>query len=412
MPSLVPRRVSLRRFIGQAAKFLGPAFVVSVAYIDPGNFATNITGGSLFGYDLLWVILASNLMAIFLQTLSAKLGIATGRTLPDVCGDLFSRRVNRWFWSVAVLAAAATVLAEMLGGALGLYLLFGLPVPLAGIVTALLTLLICSLGRFGQEKVEWVITGLVAVISFSYVIELFLAGPDWGRVALHTVVPQLNGESAMLAVGMLGATVMPHVIYLHSGLVLSRRDSHSQERRRQHYAMEKIDVAVAMNIAFVINAAMVVVAAAVFNARGMGITSITEAHMSLRPLLGSLSSGAFAIALLASGLSSSTVGAIAGDCILDGFRGPRLPRWAQRVITMGPALAIICLNLEPIKVLVLSQVSLSFALPLAIIPLLLITSRREVMGSFVNSRLTGIAGWLIAGLIIALNAYLVVSLIF
>lgn len=405
-----PRRRRLS--LGYAAKFFGPAFVVSVAYIDPGNFATNIQGGSLFNYDLVWVILASNLMAIFLQTLSAKLGIATGRTLPDLCGELFGGRTNRVLWLVAVFAAAATVLAELLGGALGLYLLFGIPVPLAGVISAVLTLGICSLGKYGQEKVEWIITGLVAVISFAYVIELFLAGPDWGQVALHTISPRLTPASALLAVGMLGATVMPHVIYLHSGLVLSRRDANSLARRREHYRMERLDVAVAMNVAFVVNAAMVVVAAAVFHGRGLTVTTITQAHMSLQPLLGSLSSGAFAIALLASGLSSATVGAIAGDCILGGFRGPKLPLWVQRLITMGPAVLLIALIADPLSALVLSQVALSFALPLAIVPLLLITSRRDVMGpTFVNGRLTRVIGWVVAGLIVGLNAFLLVSLL-
>lgn len=405
-------RVAVLDRFARVARFLGPAFIVSVAYIDPGNFATNIQGGSLFGYDLVWVILASNLMAIFLQTLSAKLGIATGRTLPDLCGELFSRGVNRIFWLVAVFAAAATVLAELLGGALGLYLLFGVPIPLAGAVTAVLTLGVCSLGRYGQEKVEWAITALVGVISFSYVVELFLASPEWTAVARGTLIPRLTMDSALLAVGMLGATVMPHVIYLHSGLVLSRRDPVSVDRRREHYRMERIDITVAMNVAFVVNAAMVIVAAAVFSTRGLAVTTITQAHMSLQPLLGPLSSGAFAIALFASGLSSSTVGAIAGDCILSGFRGPKMPVWLQRLITMGPAVAIIALIADPLRVLVLSQVSLSFALPLAIVPLLLITARRDIMGrEFVNRAPVRWLGWLIATLIIALNGFLVVSLL-
>lgn len=410
IPSVAVRRVGLRGSLAQVAGFLGPAFVVSVAYIDPGNFATNITGGSRFNYDLIWVILASNLMAIFLQTMSAKLGIATGRTLPDLCAELFTRRTNLLLWTVAVFAAAATVLAEMLGGALGLYLLFGIPIPLAGVLTAILTLGICAMGKYGQQKVELIITALVAVISFSYVVELFLAGPDWTLVAIHTVVPRLNPQSALVAVGMLGATVMPHVIYLHSGLVLSRRDPYSLDKQRHHYRMEKVDVAVAMNIAFMVNAAMVVVAAAVFCSRGMAVTTITQAHLSLQPLLGSMSSAAFAIALLASGLSSSTVGAIAGDCILAGFRGPKMPLWLQRVITMGPAVIIIGVIADPLNVLVLSQVALSFALPLAIIPLLVIASRKDIMGEFVNRRVTKVMGWMIASLIIALNVYLLFTL--
>lgn len=253
---------------------------------------------------------------------------------------------------------------------------------------------------------EWAITGLVGVISLAYVVELFLAGPNWGLVAVHTLVPKLTEKSVLVAVGMLGATVMPHVIYLHSHLVQSRRDSGSLTAQRHHLRMEKIDVFVAMNIAFVINAAMVVVAAAVFFPRGIVVDSIEQAHMSLAPLMGSLSSGAFAIALLASGLSSSAVGTMAGQVIMKGFIGLELPNWLVRLITMVPAMAVIAMGLDPVRVLVISQVSLSFALPAAIIPMVMLTGRRRLMGEFVNSRLTQAVGWGVAGAIIGLNVLL------
>lgn len=385
---------------------MGPAFVVSVAYMDPGNFATNLSAGSRFNYGLVWVILWSNLFAILLQTLSAKLGIATGANLPQHCRRLFARPVNTFLWVVGVVAAMATDLAEFLGGALGLYLLFGIPVVWAAILTGLLSYLLLALDRYGQNFVEIAITALVSVISAAYVVELFLAKPVWPQVALHTLVPSLNKDSILVAVGMLGATVMPHVIFLHSQLVQSRRVSRSLKAMREHLFLEKVDVFVAMNTAFIINAAMVLVSAATFYSRGIALDSIEVAHQTLAPLLGPLSSVAFAVALLASGLSSSAVGTMAGQVIMDGFIRVKLPVWAQRLITMAPALVIISLGLNPVNVLVVSQVILSFALPAAIIPLLIITSRRDVMGPFANSGLTRAAGWGVAGLIIALNATL------
>jgi manganese transport protein len=388
---------------------MGPAFVVSVAYMDPGNFATNLSAGSRFNYSLVWVILWSNLFAILLQTLSAKLGIATGTNLPEQCRRHFSRPVNVFLWVIGVVAAMATDLAEFLGGALGLYLLFGIPVVWAALLTGLVSYLILELDRYGQKFVELAIAGLVSVISAAYVVELFLAKPVWPRVALGALVPTLGKDSILVAVGMLGATVMPHVIFLHSQLVQSRRNR-TLEGMKEHLFLEKVDILVAMNIAFVINAAMVVVSAATFYSRGLAMDSIEVAHMTLAPLLGPLSSVAFAVALLASGLSSSAVGTMAGQVIMDGFVNVRLPAWAQRLITMLPALAIISLGLNPVNVLVVSQVILSFALPAAIIPLLLITGRREIMGAFTNTRLTRLAGWVVAGLIIALNAALLYML--
>lgn len=389
------------------SRYLGPAFIVSVAYIDPGNFATNISGGSLFDYNLVWVILWSNLMAIFCQTMSAKLGIATDHNLPEMCAKIFSRNTNWFFWIVAELAAIMTDLAEFLGGTLGLYLLFHIPMVYAGLLTGVITFLIVYLEKYGQRVVEWVISFLVTVISVSYVTELFLAKPDWAQAGFHTLIPSLpNGHAVMIAVGMLGATVMPHVIYLHSQLVQCRNGDHTVEQKMRHLRMEKWDIAIAMNIAFVVNAAMVIVSAAVFHRHGMVVETIEQAHRSLEPLLGSLSSGAFGIALLASGFSSSAVGTMAGQTIMKGFVNLQISDNLTRLITMAPAMIIIASGINPMKALIFSQVSLSFALPLAIIPMILITNRKDLMGAFVNKPLTKFMGWLITGIIISMNAIL------
>jgi manganese transport protein len=389
------------------SKFMGPAFIVSVAYIDPGNFATNISGGSVFNYNLIWVVLWSNMIAIFLQIMSAKLGIATEANLTEMCRKVFSRKTNWCFWIVAELAAMATTMAEFLGGALGFYLLFHIPLPISGILTAAITFLITYLQKFGQRVVEVIITILVAIISISYAIEIFLAKPDWGLVGIHTLLPSLqNGQAVLIAVGMLGATVMPHVIYLHSELVQCRNKGMIEEEKRKHLRMEKIDVAIAMNIAFIVNAAMVVVSASVFFRQGIIVDSIEQAHKSLQPLLGSLSSSAFGIALLASGFSSSTVGAMAGETVMDGFVNVKIPLNIKRLITMLPGMIIIGIGINPMKALLLSQVCLSFALPVAIIPMLIITSKKKYMGTFVNTRLTKAIGCLIASIIIIMNAVL------
>lgn len=391
----------------QLLRYLGPAFIVSVAYIDPGNFATNISGGSEFNYNLVWVILWSNLMAIFLQSMSAKLGIATGCNLPEMCGRIFTRRTNWILWGCAEFAAMATDLAEFLGGTLGLYLLFRIPMVYAGLLTGVLTFAIVYMEKYGQRAVEVIITALVAVICLAYGIELFLAKPDWVQVGWHTLVPSLpNGQAVLIAVGMLGATVMPHVIYLHSQLVQERNHDLTYEDKKRHLKMERFDIAVAMNIAFIVNAAMVIVSAAVFYSHGMAVESIEQAHKSMEPLMGALSSGAFGIALLASGLSSSAVGTMAGQTIMKGFVGLDIPLNIRRLITMLPALIIIVAGINPMKALVLSQVILSFALPLAIIPMLMISRRQDLMGALVNKPITNVLGYIITGIIISMNAVL------
>jgi manganese transport protein len=388
-------------------KFLGPAFIVSVAYIDPGNFATNISGGSKFNYNLIWVILWSNLMAIFLQSMSAKLGIATGRNLPQMCGQVFSRKTNWCFWVVAELAAMATDLAEFLGGTLGFYLLFHIPMAYAGLITAALTFFIVYMGRYGQRVIEVIISILVAVICVSYTIELFLAKPDFAAAGLHVLIPSMpNGEAVLIAVGMLGATVMPHVIYLHSQLVQHRNKYLTEEEKKKHLKMERLDITIAMNIAFIVNAAMLIVSAAVFFRNGMVVETIEQAHGSLSPLLGAASSGAFGLALIASGLSSSAVGTMAGQAIMQGFVGLKINDNITRLITMLPGMLIIALGINPMQALVLSQVTLSFVLPVAIIPMLLITRRKDLMGSLANKPVTNMVGWMITGVIISANAVL------
>jgi manganese transport protein len=392
----------------QLLKFLGPAFIVSVAYIDPGNFATNISGGSKFNYTLIWVILCSNLMAIFLQIMSAKIGIATGHSLPEMCAKVFPRSVNWIFWIIAEIGAMATDLAEFLGGTLGLYLLFHIPMIYSGIIIGVLTFIICYMEKYGQKAIEVIITILVLVICTSYTIELFLAKPDWAEVGIHTIIPMLpNGEAVLIAVGMLGATVMPHVIYLHSQLVKHRCIDSSDKGKVKHLKLEKIDIGIAMNIAFIVNAAMVVVAAAVFYRNGIAVDTMEQAHESLQPLLGSLSSGAFGIALIASGLSSSAVGTLAGQTIMKGFVNLSIPVNIRRIITMMPALIIIAIGINPMNVLVLSQVALSFILPFPIIQMLTIAKRKDLMGILVNKTSVRILGVLIAIIIIVLNGVLV-----
>lgn len=391
----------------QLIKFLGPAFVVSVAYVDPGNFATNISGGSKFDYTLIWVILWSNLMAIFLQIMSAKLGIATGHNLPEMCAKVFPKWTNWFFWIVAEIGAMATDLAEFIGGTLGLYLLFKIPMLYAGILTGIITYAICYMERYGQKVVEVIIGALIAVISIAYTIELFLSKPNITQIGMHTLIPSLpNGEAVLIAVGMLGATVMPHVIYLHSHLVQFRGTDSSDSGKLKHLKMEKIDVAIAMNMAFIINAAMVIVSAAVFYKNGVIVTDVEQAHESLKPLLGSLSSGAFGIALLSSGLSSSAVGTLAGQTIMKGFVNLSIPINIRRLITMAPALIIIALGINPMNTLVLSQVALSFILPFPIIQMLTIAKRKDLMGIFANKGIVRFLGILIATIIILLNILL------
>jgi manganese transport protein len=388
--------------------FLGPAFIACVAYMDPGNFATNIAGGSQFGFTLVWVIVASNLMAMLIQSLSAKLGIATGRNLPEVCREQFSRRTSIGLWIQAELIAMATDLAEFLGAALGLKLLLGIPLFPAAVLTGVITFLILGLQRFGFRPLEAVIAAFVAVIGVCYLAELWLAHPPLGTVAKHAVVPEFQGnESVLLAVGIIGATVMPHVIYLHSALTQHRIVPRNDDEARTLYKYTRFDVLIAMAIAGLINMSMLVVAATVFHGSGLThIASLENAHRTLEPIVGGAASVLFALALTASGLSSSTVGTMSGQVVMQGFIRRRIPLWVRRLVTMIPAFVVIALGLDPSRTLVLSQVVLSFGIPFALIPLVMFTSRRDVMGVLVNTRLTVAAAVVVAVLISGLNVFL------
>jgi manganese transport protein len=388
--------------------FLGPAFVACVAYIDPGNFATNIAGGSKFGYTLLWVIVASNLMAMMIQMLSAKLGIATGRNLPEVCREQFSRRTSLGLWIQAEAIAMATDLAEFLGAVVGFHLLLGIDLLPAAGLTAVAAFGILGLQRFGFRPFEAVIVVLVGIVGVCYISELFMAHPPWGTVGIHAITPDFAGtESVLLAVGILGATVMPHVIYLHSALMQSRvvPDNDAEARRLMRFT--RIDVIIAMTLAGIINMAMLIMAATVFFKSGLhNVDSLEGAHKTLQPILGGASSVLFALALLASGLSSSAVGTLSGQVVMQGFIQRRIPIFLRRAITMLPALIVIAIGLDPSRTLVISQVVLSFGIPFALIPLVVFTSKKRIMGVLVNHPLTTAAAVVVAALIVGLNLYL------
>ncbi len=402
---------SKKHGLARLLPFLGPAFIASVAYVDPGNFATNIQGGAQFGYVLLWVVVASNLMAMLIQTLSAKLGIATGLNLAEHCRAHFPRPVVRGMWALMEIVAIATDLAEFLGAALGFNLLFGIPLWLAGILTAVATFLILGLERYGFRPLEAVIGVLVGIIAASYLVETVLDKPDWGQVLFHAAVPQFSGpQSVLLATGILGATVMPHVIFLHSSLTQGRIVVREPVQLRRLFRYEVVDVVIAMGVAGLINAAMLMMAAATFHRAGMhDVGTIEEAHRTLEPLLGSAASWIFAISLLASGLSSSSVGTMSGQIIMQGFLHRQIPVWIRRLVTMVPSLIVIGIGLDPTRTLVISQVVLSFGLPFAVVPLILFTGRRDLMGVLANRRLTTVLVSLIAALIVALNIYLLVQ---
>ena len=391
--------------------FLGPAFIASVAYVDPGNFATNIQGGAQFGYTLLWVIIASNLMAMLIQMLSAKLGIASGMNLAEHCRARFPHRVVIAMWVLMEIAAMATDLAEFLGAAVGFSLLFGIPLWLGGILTAVATVLILGLERFGFRPLEAVITVFVGVVALSYVVETFLDRPDWGQVLFHSVVPQFSGsQSILMATAILGATVMPHAIFLHSALTQGRIVVKDPKQLKRLFRYELIDVLIAMGMASLVNGAMLVMAAAAFHASGnTSVGQLEQAYKTLEPLLGKGASFIFALSLLASGLSSASVGTMAGQIIMQGFLSREIPIWVRRLVTMAPSLIVIFLGFDPTRTLVISQVVLSFGLPFAIIPLVMFTSRKDIMGVLTNARFTTLLASLIAGIIVVLNIYLIYS---
>jgi manganese transport protein len=394
--------------------FLGPAFIACVAYIDPGNFATNIAAGSKFGYLLVWVVVASSLMAMVIQTLSAKLGIATGRNLPEVCRDQFSKRTSVLLWIQAEVIAMATDLAEFLGAAIGFNLLLGTSLAVSTVLTGIVAFALLSLQSYGFRPFEAAIAVLVGVIGLCYFIEMIYARPDLRAAGEHVLVPSFAGtESVLLAVGILGATVMPHVIYLHSALTQDRIVPESQESAKLLMRYTRIDVLGAMTIAMLINASMLIMAASTFYKSGLtDVASLEDAHRTLEPILGATASALFAVALLGSGLSSSAVGTYAGQVVMQGFVQRQIPLWLRRSITMIPAFIIVAVGVDPSRTLVLSQVVLSFGIPFALVPLVWFTSRRDLMGALVNSRSTTVGAWAIAGLIVGLNLFLLGQVFF
>jgi manganese transport protein len=399
---------SRKRGLARLWPFLGPAFIASIAYVDPGNFATNIDAGAKFGYTLLWVVVASNLMAVLIQTLSAKLGIATGQNLGELCRLHFRRPVVWTMWIVMEMVAMATDLAEFLGATLGFSLLFRMPLWLASIPTVLVTFLILALQARGFRPLEAVISALLGVVALCYVLETLLYRPDWPAVAYSAVIPRFAGkESVLLATGILGATIMPHVIFLHSSLTQGRIRVKNARQRRRLLTFEVADITIAMGTAAFVNAAMLVMAAATFHRFGLShVASLEEAHVTLQPLLGAAAGWIFAVSLLVSGLASTAVGTMSGQVIMQGFIERQIPIWVRRMVTILPSILVILLGFDPTRTLVISQVLLSFGLPFALFPLILFSRRRDLMGELANRRLTTMAAWTITGLICALNLFL------
>jgi manganese transport protein len=398
-----------RNLFARLFPFMGPAFIASVAYVDPGNFATNIQWGAQFGYLLIWVIVASNLMAMLIQTLSAKLGLVTGMNLAEHCRAQFPKPVVITMWALMEIVAMSTDLAEFLGAALGFQLLMGVPLLVGAVLTGVATMLILGLERYGFRPLEAVISSMVALIALCYLAETFIVRPDWGLVLHNTFVPRFSGaESVFLGCGILGATVMPHAIFLHSALMQGRIVVRDKERLKSLYRFEIADVVIAMGIASCVNAAMLIMAAETFYTTGhTTIASIEEAYRTLEPLLGNGAKWIFGLSLLVSGLSSSTVGTGAGQVIMQGFLERHIPIWIRRLVTMAPSLVVIGVGLDPTRTLVLSQVVLSFGLPFAVIPLVMFTCRADIMGELVNKRITTMAAALIAAIIVVLNVYLI-----
>ncbi len=394
-------------FVRGPLPLLGPAFVAAIAYIDPGNFATNITAGSRYGYLLVWVIVVSNLMAMLIQYLSAKAGIATGKNLPELCRDNFPRPVTRGLWVQAELVAIATDLAEVLGGAIALNLLFGLPLFTGGCITAVVAFALLGLQSRGARPFEVAVAGLMLVVLTGFLYSLISGGVDAGGVA-SGLKPGFEGtDTVLLATGMLGATVMPHVIYLHGALTQSRFRRSTEQERKALLHSQRIDVVTAMTLAGVINLAMLVVAAQVLSSGSAGVDTIEGAHAGLETALGPTAGLLFALALLASGFAASGVGTFSGQVVMQGFLRRRVPLIVRRLVTLAPALVVIGAGADPTRALVISQVVLSFGIPFALIPLVLLTSRRRIMGGLVNRRHTTIAAAGVATVICCLNVTLI-----
>ena len=390
--------------------FAGPAVIASIAYMDPGNFATNIQAGAKYGYGLLWVVLLANVIAMLFQALSAKLGIVTGRNLAELCRDHFPRPVVWAMWIVSEIAAMATDLAEFLGGAIGLALLLHMPLFAGMTVTAVVTygLLMCE--RFGFRPIELIIGAMVSVIGLCYLVEMFIAPVDWASAAVHTFTPQLaDAEALLLAVGIIGATVMPHAVYLHSGLTQGRMPVRDDGERRKVLRFSNQEVIVALTVAGLVNMAMVMMASSAFHAGHPEVAEIETAYHTLTPLLGAAAAGVFLLSLVVSGVSASTVGTMAGQMIMQGFVGFRIPIWVRRLVTMLPAFVVVGLGANATNALVISQVVLSIALPLPMIALLIFTGRRDIMGAFTNGRLTRAAALAATIVVLGLNTFLIIQ---
>jgi manganese transport protein len=400
------QRLGCHRYLA----FAGPAVVASIAYMDPGNFATNIQAGARYGYGLLWVVLLANLIAMLFQALSAKLGIVTGRNLAEICRDEFPRPVVLAMWVVSEIAAMATDLAEFLGGSIGLALLFNMPLLSGMAVTGIVVWGVLLFESRGFRPLELIIGGLVAVIALCYLIEMFIAPVDWRSAALHTVVPQIaDGQALVLVVGIIGATVMPHAVYLHSGLTQARIPPRNESEKRRLVRISNHEVIAALAVAGLVNIAMVLMASAAFHSGHPEVAEIGTAYHTLIPLLGGAAATVFLVSLLASGVSSSTVGTLAGQMIMQGFVGFRIPIWLRRLVTMLPAFAVVALGVDTTKALVLSQVVLSITLPLPMIALIMFTRRPDLMGRFANRWPTQAAAAIGAVIVLTLNAFLLAN---
>jgi len=401
------QQIRARRGLKGILPLLGPAFVAAIAYVDPGNFATNIDGGASYGYTLLWVILVANLMGMLIQTLSAKLGLATGRNLPELCRERLPRRASVGLWIQAELIAMATDLAEFIGAAIALNLLFGVPLFTAGLITGVVAFAILALQAKGYRRFELAIGGMLAVILLGFLYDTLKVGPDASGVLSGLVPGFAGGDSVLLACGILGATVMPHVIYLHSALTQQRIAPRDDAEKHRLFRFQTIDVVLAMSVAGVVNMLMLVIAAALFHDSPLGdVDTLEGAYHGFDALIGGGAALAFALALLASGFASSSVGTYAGQVIMSGFIDRTIPLVLRRLITMTPALVVLALGLDPTRALVISQVVLSFGIPFALVPLILLTNDRAVMGTLVNRPLTRIVAWAIAAAVIALNVFL------
>jgi manganese transport protein len=394
------------------AAFAGPAVIASIAYVDPGNFATNIQAGAKYGYSLLWVVFLANLIAMLFQALSAKLGIVTGKNLAEMCREHFSPPLVYGMWGVSEIAAMATDLAEFLGGAIGLSLLFHIPL-IAGMgVTAIVTYGLLMLQRFGFRPIELIIGAMVSIIALCYLVEMFIAPVDWMSAAAHTVMPRIpDAQALLLAVGIIGATVMPHAVYLHSGLTQARMPVRDDKERRKLLRFSNWEVVCALAVAGLVNMAMVMTASSAFHAGHPEVAEIETAYHTLTPLLGAGAAGVFLVSLILSGISASTVGTMAGQLIMQGFVGFRIPLWVRRLVTMLPAFAVVAMGANSTNALVISQVVLSIALPLPMITLIIFTGRRDIMGGFVNGKVARAAALLGAGVVLALNMVLIAQAI-